>query len=168
MPHLSRRLFSARVRTALALVCILLLPDAAGAQDLPGGGQLGMTAQQLQVAVPALEPVARPVHMAGGLVGSWRGAAVPVAGVMLVPTFFFAEAQLRRVEYVAVPSPGAVNALLAWGRSIWGVELSSQEQEGAYATWASADVDAYLQQTRAPQQVRLVVKRRVLKDAGEL
>jgi hypothetical protein len=157
---------------AVAAICIALLPAAACAQNLPGGAQLGMTAQQLRGAVPALEPVAHPAHMAGGLAGSWRGPAVVIAGVTLVPTFFFAAAHLRRVEYVASASAGAgaFNSLLAWGRAAWGTELASQEPEGSYATWASEDVDAYLQQTSASRhmQVRLVIKRRVLKDDSEL
>lgn len=154
----------------MAAVCTVLLPAAAHAQNLPGGAQLGMTAQQLREAVPALESVARPAHMSGGLAGNWRGPAVEVAGVRLVPTFFFADAQLRRVEYVASPAAGAFGALLAWGRATWGTELASQEREGAYATWARGDVDAYLQQTHAPQhmQVRLVIRRSALKDASEL
>jgi hypothetical protein len=165
-------LFLGLRRATIASICIALLPAAADAQNLPGGAQLGMTAQQLQKAVPAVGPVPHPAHMAGGLAGNWRGPAVEVAGVTLVPTFFFADAHLRRVEYVASASAGAnaFNSLLAWGRAAWGAELASQEREGSYATWASGDVDAYLQQTSASQhmQVRLVIKRRVLKDASEL
>lgn len=157
---------------AITLVWIALLPAAALGQILPGGVELGMTAQQLHEAVPALVPVAHTPHMAGGLTGNWRGPAVEVEGVTLDPTFFFADAQLRRVEYVASSNVSAVafNSLLAWGRAAWGTELASQEPEGSYATWASGDVDVYLQQTSTPQhmQVRLVIKRRVLKDASEL
>lgn len=134
------------------------------AQALPGGVQLGMTVPQLQQAVPGLHPVPRPARLAGGLVGSWAGPAVDVAGVSLAPTFFLAEGQLRRVEYLA--APGSFDALLAWGRAAWGPELASQSPEGAYATWTSGELDAYLQQ--AGSTVRLVLKRRILKDDSEL
>jgi hypothetical protein len=151
----------------MALACA-----AAQAQALPGGAVLGMTVQQLQQAVPALRPVARPAHLAGGLTGSWSGPSVDVAGVALTPTFYFAEAQLRRVEYVT-PSHGGsgeFNALLAWARAAWGPELASQSPDGVYATWADEAMDVYLQLANPPQraQVRLVVKHRQVKDAGEL
>ena len=49
-------------------------------------------------------------------------------------------------------------------------ELSSQSPEGAYANWAQGEVDVYLQRAGGtqPSQIRLVVKRRVLKNANEL
>jgi len=116
--------------------------------------------------------VARPARLAGGLVGSWSGPEIDIEGLALTPTFFFAETQLRRVEYVAVSgaSAGAYDVLLAWGRSQWGPELASQSPEGNYAAWTDGDMDAYLQQTGTPQhaQVRLVIKRRVMKDGSEL
>jgi hypothetical protein len=42
--------------------------------------------------------------------------------------------------------------------------------QAAYATWASGDVDAYLQQTlSAPRtQVRLVIRRRIVKKGDQL
>jgi hypothetical protein len=95
-----------------------------------------------------------------------------VAGVDLAPTFYFADGQLQRVEYLAAPvaSGQAFESLLAWGRAAWGTELSSQGPEGAYANWATADADVYLQQSAGARgvQLRLVVKRRILKGAGEL
>lgn len=149
-----------------------LLPAFAQAQALPGGVQLGMTVPQLQQAVSALRPVARPARLAGGLVGGWSGPVVDVAGVALVPTFFFAEAQLRRIEYLAAGDDGAAgfDALLAWGRAAWGAELAARNPEGAYASWSSDELDVYLQLAQAAQrpQLRLVIKRRVLKDASEL
>ena len=62
------------------------------------------------------------------------------------------------------------DAVLAWARAQWGAELSSQGSEGAYANWAQGDVDVYLQRVGGtqPSQLRLVVKRRVLKNANEL
>jgi hypothetical protein len=153
---------------AIASLSLALLAAAAHAQALPGGAQLGMSAQQLRDAVPALERVPRPVRMAGGLVGSWRGPSVEVGGVWLAPTFFLAEGELRRVEYLAPAD--AYESLLAWGRSTWGPELASQGSEGAYATWTSGTTQAYLQQTGGAQrpQVRLVVKLIATRDAGEL
>lgn len=157
---------------ALATACIGLLPAAAHAQTLPGGVQLGMTVQQLQQTVPALKPVAHPQRLAGGLAGSWSGPAIQVAGVALTPTFFLAGAHLRRVEYLAASSDGAraFDSLLVWGRAAWGPELASQDPEGAYAAWSNGAVDAYLQQAIAPQgpRVRLVIKRRLVKDGSEL
>jgi hypothetical protein len=156
----------------VATACIGLFSVAAHAQTLPGGVQLGMTLQQLQQTVPALKPVAHPARLAGGLIGSWSGSAIQVAGVALTPTFFLADAHLRRVEYLASWSDGAraFDALLIWGRAAWGPELASQNPEGAYATWTNGEVDAYLQRTSAPQgsRVRLVIKRRLVKDGGEL
>jgi hypothetical protein len=155
----------------LVLAGLGALAPAARAQDLPAGVTLGMTAQQLQQTVPALTHVARPAHLAGGLLGSWSGPAVEVVGVALVPTFFFADGRLRRVEYLAAPPQAdAFAALVAWGRAAWGPELASAGPEGAYAAWTHGDIDAYLQRTGSAQrpQVRLVVKQRVEKDAGEL
>jgi hypothetical protein len=156
----------------LAFACIAWLAASAHAQTLPGGVQLGMDAQQLQQAVPALKPVPRPVHLAGGLVGRWLAPAFDLSGVAVTPTFFFADAQLRRVEYLAAANPDtdAFDALLRWGRATWGPELASQNPEGAYATWAAGDIEAYLQQTAGPAgpQVRLVIKRRLVKDDSKL
>jgi hypothetical protein len=164
----------ARGRRAAIFVtaCLGLFGAAANAQTLPGGTQLGMTVPQLQQAVPALKPVARPARLTGGLVGNWSAPPIDIAGIALTPTFFFADAQLRRVEYLALPQAGtgAFDTLLAWGRTFWGQELASRNPEGAYASWTPGETDVYLQQTgeAAHPQVRLVVKRRVMKDASEL
>ena len=163
---------SACASRVAAFACAALLAGAAQAQALPGGGVLGMSQGQLQQAVPALRHVAHPARLAGGIVGRWAGPAVRLAGVELEPTYFFADDQLQRVEYLALPADGrqAFEALLAWGRTAWGAELSSQGPEGSYANWSADDTDIYLQQSASPRgaQVRLVVKRRVLKDASEL
>ena len=152
---------------SLLLLSLALAAFTVRAQVLPGGAELGMSVPQLQQAVPALERVPWPVRMAGGLVGSWRAATLQVAGVALMPTFFFSEGELRRVEYVADAT--AYDALLAWGRATWGAELASQGSEGAYAAWTTGTTQAYLQQAAgARPQVRLVVKRITAKDAGEL
>lgn len=146
--------------------CVLQLCAPLHAQALPGSAQLGMSVPQLQQAVSGLKPVPHPARMAGGLVGSWSAPAIDVAGVQLVPTFFFAQSELQRIEYLAADGTVAFDTLLAWGRATWGQELASQNPEGAYASWAASDLDAYLQQ--AAQRVRLVVKRRIARDASEL
>jgi hypothetical protein len=159
-------------RRALALACLAALLSGAHAQDLPDAVQLGMTPQQLRQAVPGLQPVHRPVRLAGGLAGSWTSPPAALAGVAMAPTYFFADGELRRIEYVAPPDADAQawNALLAWGRKAWGPELASQAPEGAYATWNSDRMEVYLQRTgdaRRPQ-LRLVIKAVEGKDASEL
>lgn len=149
----------------------LVAPLAARAETLPGGVALDMTVAQLQQAQPDLKRVPRPARLAGGLVGRWSGSTVEVAGVSLTPTFFLAEGELRRVEYLARESgPAVFAALLEWARGKWGAELAASAPEGAYASWTNPDLDAYLQLASAASgaQVRLVVKQRVVKDAGEL
>lgn len=157
---------------AMTLAASGLLLPASYAVTLPDGVFLGMTAQDVQQAVPGARPVLRPTHMAGGLIGSLSGPATRIAGVPLVPTYFFLGAQLRRVEYNMVPaaSPDGFQALLAWGRVEWGSELLSDAPEGSYATWFDRYTDAYLQRTNSLSHpaVRLVIKVRVLKDASEL
>ena len=85
--------------------------------------------------------------MAGGLIGSWTSQAVVIAGVQVIPTYFFAGGQLRRVEYVAssLVDEMSFDAVTAWARGQWGAELSSQSPEGAFPHWAQGEVDAYLQ-----------------------
>ena len=159
-------------RRACALACLATLLASAQAQDLPDAVQLGMTRQQLRQAVPGLKPVHRPVRLAGGLAGSWTGPAAVLAGVAMAPTYFFAEGELRRIEYLAPPDADAqaYDALLSWGRRTRGPELASQGPEGAYATWSSDATEVYLQRTsgaRGPQ-LRLVIEAAAGKDASEL
>lgn len=159
-------------RRALALACLAALVASAQAQALPDAVQLGMTPQQLRQAVPGLQPVHRPVRLSGGLVGSWSGPPAALAGIPMAPTYFFADGELRRIEYLAAPDADAqaYDALLAWGRKAWGPELASQGPEGAYATWNSDTTEVYLQRTtdaRGPQ-LRLVIKAAAGKDASEL
>jgi hypothetical protein len=161
-----------RWRRAVALACLAALLASAHAQALPDAVQLGMTPQQLRQAVPALQPVHRPVRLAGGLVGSWTGPPAALAGVAVAPTYFFADGELRRIEYLAPADADghAYEALLSWGRRTWGPELASQGPEGAYATWNSDAMEVYLQRTgdaRRPQ-LRLVIKATAGKDASEL
>lgn len=139
-------------------------------RSLPGGTALGMTVPELQ-AQTALKRVPHPARLAGGLVGSWSAGPIDVAGVALTPTFYFADGHLERVEYLARDGgPVAFPALLAWARQSWGAELAAADPEGAYASWATDDMDVYLQQAGTAQgaQVRLVIRHRVLKDASEL
>lgn len=156
---------------ALLAACGLSFAGPACAQDMPGGARLGMTAEQLQQAVPAVAKVARPVRMQGGLAGSWSAPPVAIAGTAFVPTFFFAGGQLRRIEYLASPGDAAAafDAVRAWGRAQWGPELVSESPEASYATWTGEAMDAVLQATNAPQRdLRLVIRRRVAKDGSEL
>lgn len=159
-------------RRALAPACLAFLLANSHAQALPDAVQFGMTPQQLRQAVPGLQPVHRPVRLAGGLAGSWTGPAAALAGVTMAPTYFVADGELRRIEYLAQPDADAqaYDALLSWGRRTWGPELASKGPEGAYATWNSDAMEVYLQRTgdaRRPQ-VRLVMKAAAGKDASEL
>lgn len=163
-------LASTRCRLLLASFGLALAP-AAPAEPLPGGAVLGMTVPQLQQAEPALKRVPHPTRLTGGLVGSWSGTTVQVAGVALTPTYFFADGRLLRIEYLASSgSSGEFAALLARGRDALGEALVSSAPEGAYANWDIEDMQVYLQFTKTSrgEQVRLVAKRRVLKDGREL
>jgi hypothetical protein len=145
----------------------LTLSANAQAQAVPGGARLGMTVPQLRHAVPSLQRVPRPTRLSGGLAGSWSAPPLHVAGVALKPTVYFAAGELRRVEYLATdPAPSAFGALRKWGRARWGAELGAWDPDASFASWASDDVDAYLQ--RSGPKLRLVLKRRELKDASEL
>lgn len=161
MRHLVVLLVAALATGALGLCA------TAHAQAVPGGARLGMTVPQLRQAVPSLQRVARPARLAGGLAGRWSAPALHVAGVALKPTFFFAAGELRRVEYLATDAdPASFTALRNWGRARWGAELGAWDPDASFASWASDDVDAYLQ--RSGPKLRLVLKRRELKDASEL
>jgi hypothetical protein len=162
-----------------ALAASAILAVAAGAlhaQALPPGVRLGMSAEELQAALPAAERVQRPQRLTGGLVGSWRAAPVEMAGLVFEPTFFFAASELRRVEFVALaqttPDSGAAafGQLVQWGRGVFGTELASRDPGSAYAAWTSGDTDVYVQQVSDPRRasVRLVYKARQLKDGSEL
>ena len=158
-------------RLALLASAIVVVAPVAQAEPLPGGAALGMTVPQLQQAEPALKRVPHPARMTGGLVGTWSGRRVQVGGVALTPTFFLADGQLLRIEYLASEAgPGAFAALQAWASSAWGEPLVANAPEGTYASWDSGDMQVYLQSTRTSrgEQLRLVAKRRVLKDGSEL
>ena len=169
--HLSLRSF--RLLLAISLGAI---SGVSQAQALPPDVRLGMSAQDLQAAMPAVERVQRPQRLAGGLAGLWRGAPVPVAGLPFEPVFYLAGGQLRRVEWVAPaqPAPDTAEAayaeLVAWGRSQFGPELASRDPGSAYAAWVQGDVDVYAQYVDHAHSasVRLVYKARQLKDASEL
>lgn len=153
------------------------LGGALHAQELPPGVALGMTPDGLRAAVPTVERVARPVRIAGGLVGNWRGERAFIAGLLFEPTFYFADGELRRVEWVAQPEAdgdrgtAAYAELLAWGRSRFGAEMASRDPGSELASWVAGDADVYAQRIddarRAPS-VRLVYKLRQLKDASQL
>ncbi len=168
--------FRTRLFRALGALALTAVMGAAHAQALPAGVRLGMTAQQLQAAVPGAERVHRPQRLAGGLSGTWRAAPMRVAGLSFEPVFFFAEGLLRRVEWAApanaLPDLGAAAfaELVAWGRGNFGPELGSSDPGSAYAAWVQGDTDIYAQRVSDPRHasVRLVYKARQLKDASEL
>ena len=167
-------------RSLRTLAAVALLAAAAGAshgQALPPGVRLGMTAAELQAALPGLERVQRPQRLAGGLAGNWRAAPAAIAGLSFEPVFYFGGGQLRRVEWVAAtqaePDLGAAAfaEIVAWGRSAFGPELASNDPGSAYAAWVQGDTDVYAQRvTSDPRRasVRVVYKARQLKDASEL
>jgi len=176
MPDVRLPRFPIILRT-LVMSAALLAAGALHAQTLPPGVRLGMSAEELQAALPAAERVQRPQRLGGGLVGSWRAAPVEMAGLLFEPTFFFAASELRRVEYVAsaqsTPDAGAAAfaALVQWGRGAFGNELSSRDPGSAYAAWVSNDTDIYVQQQSGDPRrasVRLVYKARQLRDGSEL
>ena len=150
--------------------------QALHAQALPPGVRLGMTADELQIAVPTAQRVQRPQRLAGGLLGSWQAAPVSIAGLVFEPTFFFAGSQLQRVEFVApaqaLPDGGAAAfaELVRWGRGVFGSELASNDPGTAYAAWTSEAADVYVQHVRDVRRasVRLVYKARQVRDGSEL
>lgn len=162
-----------RASTAIAL---LLAAGTSFAQALPAGVRLGMSADELQAALPGVEHVPRPQRLAGGLAGNWRAGPTRMAGLSFDPVFFFAGDQLRRVEWVAAagsePDLGAAAfaEIVAWGRRSFGPELGSNDPGSASAAWVQGDCDIYAQRVGDPRHasVRLVYKARQLKDASEL
>lgn len=146
------------------------------AQALPSGVRLGMSAAELQAALPGLERVQRPQRLAGGLAGSWHSAPSVFAGLSFEPVFFFAGDQLRRIEWSAATevqpdqAAAAFADIVAWGRGSFGPELGSNDPGSAYAAWVQGDVDVYAQRNSDPRHasVRLVYKLRQLKDGSEL
>ena len=154
----------------------LFMTGAAAAQSLPPGVQFGMSPAALQAVLPDAQRVARPQRLAGGLAGTFRGGPAAIAGLDFEPTFYFAGAQLRRVEWVAdadaQPDRGAAafDELLAWGRGRFGGELASRDPGSRYAAWVAGDTDVYAQLVEGGRgaSVRLVYKARQLKDASEL
>ena len=161
---------------ALGALGLLAAAGALHAQALPSGVRLGMTAEELQAALPGLERVQRPQRLSGGLAGTWRAAPTIMAGLRFEPVFFFASGELRRVEWAAAtdaqPDRGAAAfaEIVAWGRSNFGPELGSADPGSAYAAWVQGDTDVYAQRISDARHasVRLVYKARQLKDASEL
>lgn len=161
---------------AFAVCVAVFAAQALHAQALPAGVRLGMTADELRMAMPTVQRVQRPQRLAGGLLGSWQSAPVSMAGLAFEPTFFFAGSQLQRVEFVASAqalSDGGAAAfaeLVRWGRAAFGSELASNDPGTAYAAWTSADADVYLQHVRDSRRasLRLVYKARQVRDGSEL
>lgn len=135
-----------------------------------------MSAEELQVALPTVERVAKPQRLGGGLAGQWRAAPTPFAGLPFESVFYFAAGGLQRIEYLAdaqgTPDGGAAAfaELLTWGRGQFGRELGSNDPGNAYAAWVQGDTDIYVQHTLDPRRprLRLVYKLRLLKDGSTL
>ena len=166
------------IRPVLFASFVWFLAPAPQAQELPPGVALGMTPDALRAALPDVERVVRPLRLAGGLAGTWRGPSALVGEVPFEPTFYFAGAALRRVEWVALlpqddaDRGAAVYAgLVEWGRARFGTEMASRDPGSQLASWVDGDADIYAQRTddgRRPAGVRLVYKVRQLKDGSQL
>lgn len=162
-------------RFALAVCLLCAIAPQLQAQPLPEGADLGATPAELQRAMPDLEKVVRPTRMAGGLAGLWRSAPTALAGVVGNYTFFLAGGQVRRIEFwadaPADPSAAdaAFDALAAWSRDLYGVEMASGGSGARYAAWSRPGVDIYLQQAPPPRAgVRLVRVARAQRDGSAL
>jgi hypothetical protein len=148
----------------------------AQAQALPPGVHIGMSADDLQAAVPGVERVPRPLRLAGGLSGGWRAPPSVIGGLPFEPVFYFAGGQLRRIEWTAAAegqadiAAAAFGRIVDWGRQSFGPELGSNDPGSAYAAWVDGDWDVYAQRSADARHasVRLVYKARQLKDGSEL
>lgn len=162
---------------ALSSLPALFFAAALHAQALPPGVELGMRTEALRAAMPTIERVARPVRIAGGLSGTWRGEPVVLGGLPFEPTFYTYGGELRRVEWVAQPEAdgdrgaAAYAELVGWGRARFGTELASRDPGSELASWVAGDADVYAQRVDDPRRagaVRLVYKLRQVKDASQL
>ncbi|MBU1358629.1 MAG: hypothetical protein KKC79_03200 [Gammaproteobacteria bacterium] len=161
---------------ALGALWLSLIALSSHAQALPPGVSLGMSARELEAAVPDLERVARPPRLAGGLSGKWRSPSMTLGGLNFEPIYYLAGDRLRRIEWVAVAedqpevADAAFGDIVQWGRSAFGPELASNDPGTAYAAWVDGDTDVYAQRTggTARPTVRLVYRLRQVKDASEL
>lgn len=166
------------IRPLFVASLVWSLAGLSPAQELPPGVVLGMTPDALRAALPDVERVARPVRLAGGLAGTWRGPPALVGEVPFEPTFYFAGATLQRVEWVAMlpqddadRGAAAYAGLVEWGRTRFATEMASRDPGSQLASWVDGDADVYAQRNddgRRPAVVRLVYKVRRLKDASQL
>ena len=129
---------------ALAAVAFLLAAQAVPAQALPPGVRLGMSADELQAALPGAERVPRPQRLAGGLAGHLARRADAAGGVVLRAGVLLRRRRScgassgsprppRRPTWGRRPSP----RLVAWGRQRFGPELGSNDPGSAYAAWVA-------------------------------
>jgi len=168
--------FFAKRLLSMGVVLAFLPTPVVQAQALPPGVHFGMTIDELQAVQPTVQRIVKPQRLAGGLTGDWRGTPVVVAGLPFDLTFFFATRHLRRVEFLASTSThtdsgtGAFNALVDWGRSVFGPELGSSDPGGKYAAWVTGDIDVYAQNAWSSlrSNVRLVYKEQGRKDDHSL
>jgi hypothetical protein len=150
--------------------------SAASAQALlDNTALLGMTAGELASRLPPTQAVRPSRRLSSGAVGSLRVPDALYEGLHFEQTLYMAHQKLQQTDLVmASPAPDQVMALLQSLRRQLGAELaSSYSTPDAVidtATWVSGDADVMLFYSALPERpsVRLVIRQRQLRDAGEL
>jgi hypothetical protein len=157
-----------------AMVCGLC--TAAGAQGvLDNTALLGMTSNELASRLPAVQAVRPARRLSSGAIGSLRVADVLYEGLHFEQTLYLAHQKLQQTDLVmSSPAPDQVTALVQSLRTQLGPELASSfstpDAVVATASWVSGDADVTLFYSAPPERpsVRLVIRQRQLRDAGEL
>ena len=150
--------------------------SAASAQAvLDNTALLGMTAGELASRLPPTQAVRPSRRLSSGAVGSLRVPDALYEGLHFEQTLYMAHQKLQQTDLVmASPAPDQVMALLQSLRRQLGAELaSSYSTPDAVidtATWVSGDADVMLFYSALPERpsVRLVIRQRQLRNAGEL
>ena len=158
---------------ALALTSAALAVAAANAQEMAPGVVLGMSATDLVHALPQLEHVRRPPRLGGGMVGAWRADGVQMLGLTGQQTYYIADRQLRRIEFVGttpdrLDNGAAFERLVSWGRTTYGQEVASADPGSRIAEWNTGDGSVYVPWDDLRGEIRLVYQLRVERDAGQL
>ena len=167
------------LRAIMAFALALLFVGPALAQALPPAIHVGMSSDELQAAGLDLRRVSRPERMANGARGLWQQTAQPGDdGLVFDITYFVRGASVDRIDLQLAAAPdgpmAAYERIVATLRTQLGSELRSKESVGnslsETASWAAKDQDvaAYLSGARDAEKVRIVYKRRELKDASTL
>jgi hypothetical protein len=162
-----------------ALAALAAAPSGALAQTLPPGVHLGMTADELQAAGLDLQRVRRPERMPGGALGVWSQAGqVGDDDMSFDVTYFMRGPVLDRVELVMTSAREGVAAsyerVVGVLRGQFGAELRSRSPAGTAvdetASWAAEgeDVAVYMTGAKDAAKVRVIYKRRTVKDASTL